>query len=316
MSYAICTLFENHYHHGVAVLTNSLFRNGFRGSIYAGYRGKLPAWADSAADNPSLNWENAKTLKVADGLELHFLPIITHYHLTNFKPNFMLSLLEGPAKSSSGMVYFDPDIIVKCKSSYFEDWIGFGIALVHEIISNDMPATHPLRKQWEAVILKAGKQVARNNGSYINGGFCGVHVKHKAFLQDWIDITNTGMKYFGLTADQWDHNHDRTYMFASQDQDTLNIAAMSTECPISEMGPEAMDFIHGGFTMSHAVGSPKPWKKTFLAEIIKGNRPSNTDKLFWGYAGYPIKTFDASRIATKKASISIASLVGRFYSQK
>lgn len=309
----VCTLFEGNYHIGVAALSNSLYKSGFRGSIYAGYKGFLPKWADAAAANILLKWEGGRTLSIAEGLDIHFLPLKTDYHLTNYKPNFMLQLLSCPASDSEGIFYFDPDIIVKCKWSYFEEWITYGVALVHEIISNDMPPSHPLRMKWGDVILKADKQINRRLNSYINGGFCGVSTKNAKFLQDWIDITNAGIKHFSLTGNQWKHDYDRQYIFFAQDQDALNITAMATENPVSEMGPEAMDFIHGGFTMSHAVGSPKPWAKKFLTSMVKGEPPSFADKSFWQHTQVPIKLYSVKKMRYKKTCMNIASFMGRFY---
>src|SRR6187402_3459082 len=144
MTSSICTLYEGHYHHGVAALSNSLYNSGFRGSVYIGYRGKLPGWSKEAKENPLLNWEGGKSLTVAEGLDLHFLPVMTKYHLTNYKPDFMLQLWEGPAKDVEGMFYFDPDIVIKCKFSFFEKWIKYGVALVHEISANDMTSNNPI----------------------------------------------------------------------------------------------------------------------------------------------------------------------------
>ena len=76
----ICTLFEGHFHKGVVALINSLYKNGFRGNFYAGYRGTLPHWAKAASENPCLNWEGAKTLQAAQDLQMHFLPVNTHFH--------------------------------------------------------------------------------------------------------------------------------------------------------------------------------------------------------------------------------------------
>jgi hypothetical protein len=42
--YAICTLSEGDYHHGVATLINSLINVGYDGHFWLGYRGELPAW--------------------------------------------------------------------------------------------------------------------------------------------------------------------------------------------------------------------------------------------------------------------------------
>jgi hypothetical protein len=314
MNSVVCTLFEAHYHFGVAALTNSLYKNGFRGDVYAGYRGDLPKWANNAIKNDELKWEDAKTLRVIEGLQLHFLPLTTDYHLTNYKPDFMLALFEK--FKFNGLFYFDPDIIIKSKLSFFEEWINLGVALVHEISSNDMPPTHPIRLKWHSVIKKANKTKSRDLYSYINGGFCGVSRKNINFLEDWKKITDTAISDFGMTANQWNHNYDRTYEFYAQDQDALNITAMCTSVEISEIGPEGMDFIPGGFTMSHSVGSPKPWNKSFLLSFVKGISPGATDKLFWQHTTYPILIYSKYHNGTKNLIIRFVSFLSRFYSKR
>lgn len=313
MSFVVCTLVEGHYHYGVAALVNSLYKQGFRGDFYAGCRGDLPFWAKEAKENNSLQWANARTLEVEKDLLVHFLPLYNDFHLTNYKPNFMLDLLDGPAKQADGIVYFDPDIVVKMNWEYFKKWLGFGVALVHEITSNDMPASHPVRKMWEGVIEKADRKVTYQLTSYINGGFCGVSKANREFLETWKLIMNTGFDYFKMTPQQFKHDYDRSYEFFGQDQDALNIAAMCCTSPLSESGPEAMDFIYGGNVMSHALGSPKPWKKNFLLFAFKGLSPSLADRGYWKNADGIIKTYPSNTLKYKKITITIAAFIGRFY---
>jgi hypothetical protein len=167
---SICTLYEGHYHHGLAALSNSLYNNGFKGSVYVGYRGELPPWAKDAKDNSSLI-ERWKTIRIAEGLDLHFLPVSTHYHLTNYKADFMLQLWNGPAQNSEGMFYFDPDIVIKCHFSFFEKWIQQGVAVVHEITANDMAINNPIRAFWKTIIEENNEKVNNQITSYINAGF-------------------------------------------------------------------------------------------------------------------------------------------------
>jgi hypothetical protein len=313
MNSSICTLFEGHYHYGVAALANSLYKNGFRGSIYAGYKGTLPDWCSSAkVSNSFLDFET-KTLEVAEDLKIHFIAIVTDFHLTNYKPFFMLKIWENLEPGIENLAYFDPDIVVKCKWDFFENWMSHGVALVHEIVSNDMPPTHPIRLEWESVIKKSGREIKRNLHSYINGGFCGISKNNIEFLNVWCDITNVGIKYFKLRADQWSHTYNRTYIFYTQDQDALNITAMCSQSPISEIGPEGMDFIHGGFTMSHALGVPKPWKKGYLLSTFKGMPPSLADRSYWINVNGPLSLYKTLFIKRKSMAISVAALIGRFY---
>jgi hypothetical protein len=312
MNSAICTLFEGHYHYGVAALTNSLYKHGFRGAIYAGYKGELPFWAISAVENPALAWSGSRTLEVVEGLQLHFLPLDTDYHLTNYKPRFMLRLWRGPANQVDALAYFDPDIVIKCRWSFFERWMGHGVALVHEIISNDMPNTHPIRRDWEQLLTGMGLITHRRLNAYINGGFCGVSQKHQAFLHTWDEIISTAIQDYKPDPTKF-MTFDRTYPFFSIDQDALNVTAMGSTAPISEIGPEGMDFVQAGWTMSHAVGSPKPWKKKFIFLALKGSPPSLAERAFWVNVIGPITCYSKNEIRIKHISILIAAFIGRLY---
>ena len=108
---------------------------------------------------------------------------------------------------------------------------------------------------------------------------------------------------------------DRTYPFFSIDQDALNVTAMCAKSPISEIGPEGMDFIHGGWTMSHAVGVPKPWRKKFIWSALKGYSPSLADSAYWSNVGQdsPITSYTKLHVKVKRISILVASLISRFY---
>ena len=312
MNTAICTLYEGHYHHGLAALSNSLYKNGFRGAVYVGYRGELPPWATAAKDNPLLNWKEGKTVNIAEGLDLHFLPVTTDYHLTNYKPDFMLQLWEGPAKNKDGMFYFDPDIVIKCHFSFYEKWIQQGVALVHEITANDMTANNPIRGFWRTIIEENEEKVNHQITSYINAGFFGLMKEHIHFLNIFYKFQHLAKDRYKVNLETFDMT-SRSDPFFANDQDVMNIAAMCTDVPLSEIGPEGMDFIHGGFTMAHATGRTKPWKRNFLLSALNGAPPATADKSFWNSVGYPIHTFSKNKIIIKKLSIKVASFLGRFY---
>ncbi len=314
MKSAVCTLFEGNYHHGLAALSNSLFNNGFRGDFFVGFRGALPPWANTAYANADLNWENGKTLKIAEDYKIHFLPIVTDWHLANLKPDFMLDLWSKSAKEAASLFYFDPDIVIKCSWSFYEKWVGFGVALVHEIIANDCPPNHPRRGIWKEAIDKIDMKVERDVHSYINSGFCGVTKSNIEFLETWSKVIQAFIHSFGFSITHFDFKNFQPWdIYFAGDQDAFNIAAMCSKSPLSEMGPEAMDFIHGGFTMSHAVGGPKPWDKHFITSALKGIPPSFPDKAYWNYAGFPTASCTKNKIKIKQMSIKIASLIGRFY---
>ena len=307
MSSVVCTLFEGHYHHGLAALTNSLHRHAYRGDIWAGYRGELPPWARNLSER-----EGTSCFEVAEGLTLRFLKVETTRHLTNYKADFMTDLRTHRFPDADQIFYLDPDIGLKNDWKFFEQWVESGIALCEDI-NSPMPSTHPLRAMWHRFYEPHGFSIARELNLYVNGGFVGLSRRHWDFIDLWkrlmdlMESETQGLKQLGVK--------DRTYLFNKTDQDALNIAAMYTPHPVSIVGKDGMDFIHGGFLMSHALGTPKPWQKPFIRGALRGYPPALADHGFWQHTTAPIDLFTPGERRRRKLSLSIACGIGRFYAR-
>src|SRR5262249_15779663 len=142
-----CTLFEGDYHHGVATLCNSLVQNGYRGKIFAGYRGPRPEWAAKGRPTPIGPWEDAWTFTVDANSELVLPPLATRAHFTNIKPDFMLSLFAEQALGIDYLFYLDPDICVARGWGFFLDWAQCGVALCEDV-NSPLGENHPRRVGW------------------------------------------------------------------------------------------------------------------------------------------------------------------------
>ncbi len=306
---AICTLFEGDYHLGLAALVNSLVRAGYAGTVWAGYRGALPPWLTQLRrlDAPGEEYV------VADQVRLAFLPIDTALHFTNYKPRFMLDLFAGPACDCEYLWYFDPDIFIRCKWTFFADWQQNGIALCQEITNNILPADSPLRHKWMRIAERIGLDDPRPLDHYFSGGLVGVSAAHANFLHLWrrfVELSETegcDLNTFRVGT--------REMPFFGSDQDALNIAAMYTDYPLTTMGPEAMGLVPGGFTVYHAVG-PKPWRASFLRRSLSGEPPTGADKFYFTQVSDPIRAYSPLQLRMKRLACSIAALVGRFYSRQ
>ena len=220
MNSIICTLFEGDYHYGAAALINSLHFHGFEGEIFIGYRGDIPNWAKASINDNKTGWNNARMLDVSDKIKVTFLPLTTTYHLTHYKPYFMLTLLNEVITDVTVLYYFDPDIIIKTEWNFFERWADCGVAVVHEILYNDMPPTHPIRYAWKHLIMSAGKPVVRDMHSYVNGGFLGLHIRHKAFLETWKALMELVVQKHKVDLNQW-HTASKIDPFCLPDQDLM-----------------------------------------------------------------------------------------------
>ncbi|GEO09127.1 hypothetical protein [Segetibacter aerophilus] len=311
MAFIACTLFEKQHHYGVAALVNSLYNNNYRGAVYVGYKGELPPWCSDRKKNTELSWEDASTLKVAEDLKIHFLPIKSTYHLAFYKPTFLIELFNGIASHANAIAYFDPDIVIKCKWIAFETWMTHGVSLVQE--NPSFPATHPLRGEWKKVIDKINFRTTRDVTGYFNSGFCGVNKENIEFLTIWARVIEIAKDHFNLKPTKGFQTKDRTYLFYNADQDALNTAAMCCVSPLSEVGPEGMDFVPGGFIMSHAIGRVKPWNKKFIYSAFKAIGPTQADRGYWQNSNSPIRLYSDSYIKRKFFKISMAALISRFY---
>jgi hypothetical protein len=250
---------------------------------------------------------------IADQVRLVFLKLDASVHLTNYKPEFMLSLLANQARTCKYLWYFDPDIFVKAKWTFFDDWQGYGIALCQEIVDNIFPADAPLRQRWMRLAAGIGFTDPQPLHCYYNGGLVGIPAEHAGFLEAWKNLIElAGASGCDLTRMM---PGNREMPFHASDQDALNIAAMYSKYPLTTLGPQGMGFIAGEAIMYHTVGL-KPWGGSFLLRALAGYPPNSAMKFFFTQVRSPIRVYSPVVYSAKKFACSVAALIGRFYSRR
>ena len=171
-----------------------------------------------------------------------------------------------------------------------------------------MFATHPIRHAWLKFCKDYGVPVSREIDVYVSGGFIGISRGFATFLNIWNSLVEalegeTGsLKELGFSH--------RPYPFYNGDQDALNITIMATDIPLSLIGKEGMDFSVGGYVMSHAAGSAKPWRKRMLVSALRGISPSLQDKAFWRHVRHPIRLYSASTLLVHRCDMIVGSAIG------
>ena len=309
---AVCTLFEGVYHYGVGSLVNSLYLHGFRGVVWAGYRGALPPWAKSLKDG-----QDYQEFFVAEGCVIRFVELTTRKFLNNYKSDFMLRLWESHCSNVESLFYFDPDIINKCRWGFYEEWVSRGVTLCEDAYP-DVPYNHPCRLGWQEFSESHGYTCHRKLDRYYNAGFIGLKQSQKSMLSIWQQLLETCEAAGGFSLSEPHFNVKAqgryVYPYISDDQDALNLALMLTLHPLSTFGPEGMDFGKPGGIMSHAAVSfdTKPWKKQFVRKALGGQAPSLSDKLYVQHAQTPIQLYSQLQQFWKKLGLYCASAIGRF----
>jgi len=300
----VITLFENDYVLGVGALVNSLWKNGFRGIVYAGYRGELSRWAASAERK-----EQYAELPLPEGVAIRFVPVAQGWHLANLKPRFMMDVWDVHELEADSLFYFDPDIVIKCQWKFFEEWVQLGVAMCQEIVMIHSGPDHPIWRGWEKWAIQKGWSTVRSGGCPLNTGFVGASKAQRDVLELWHALISSCEKEVSLDRFA---PVARPHLFAFPDQDTFNVLSLVYTGSISRIGPEGMDFVGGGFTMSHAAGGVKPWRKRFVRSAFSGVPPTLTDKGWAANLEGPIQVLPPPRVRAIRRSIRVASAIGRF----
>lgn len=299
MKSAVCTLFEGTYHLGVAALVNSLHAHGFRGTVWAGYRGALPPWAGGARE-----------YAVGDGLVVRFVPLTTDTHFTNYKAAFALEVMEQHDPAAESIFYFDPDAFVAGRWGFFEEWVECGVALCEDV-NSPMPESHPTRAAWRKFGARHGLALSPRTASYVNAGFIGVSRPQLGFLRQWLEVLELLKREHNVGSILNWEGKDRTFPFFRPDQDALNMAIEASAEPVSIVGRDGMGFAGGGYIMYHSLGHPKPWGKRFVWEALQGWPPTSADKAFLAHSAGPIRALREGELARRRLGALVAGAICR-----
>lgn len=299
MTSVVTTLFEaGPYEEGAAALLNSLVAAGFEGRVYCGIRGAVPKW---------LAPEEVRRC-VGESIEIRAVSPATSRHLTLYKADF-LRLVADQEPDAASIVYFDPDLVVKCEWSFVERWAASGIAAVADI-KPTMPRSSPIRHDWLALCVTLGVSFEQSStalDTYCNAGFVGVNRACLGFLELWSALIDAV-----LAA-----NPDgappivRRPAGAGRDQDLFNIALMGWGEQVSLMGREAMDFEAGGGVFSHATGRRlKPWNGRFVRSALVGRPPGRGERWYLHYRGGPFDPPGRWKMGMRRASYRAGRAIG------
>jgi hypothetical protein len=304
----LTTLAENDYFFGVSALINSVVRHGtYVDKIVIGYRGGLPEWL------PALyKTKNGQAFKVNSGLEVELVVLDGSLHMVHEKPKWFKHLTYILEPDADEYFFFDSDIIIINRMSFYGEWVKNGVALCEDInyyISND----NPIRKQWANLATSDGYIIRRELNAYYNSGFLGWTKDTVNFIDDWENCFSILARYSGDMKKF--RVHDRSNVVLSANQDSLNLAAMISTAPISTIGPEAMGFRNGFPLMSHPIGH-KPWRRKFLQAFLSGHSPRAADLYFWeNVNGEGLQAFSMRHVKTKIRIIKLLRGLSRFYSR-
>jgi hypothetical protein len=309
----VCSLTFRDDHFGLGVLINSLVAGGFEDRIVVGYSGELPPWCAQFVEMAPRPGERTFSIKGTE-VTLSFRYYDPRIFYGNVKPHLIRQVLTEDGGPLRGAIYFDPDIVVRCKWAVFERWLDLGVALVEDV-NPYMPVDHPKRCEWVKRGLELGFQLERPTSQYFNSGFLGVPAASQQVLERWIGFLGK-VAELGFSDEQGSIG-EPDHPFHRHDQDCLNAAVMFCRAKTVTVGGDGMAFLPGGYLMAHAVcPEAKPWRRRYLADALGGRPPNAVDLAFWQHTAAPIRVFPKNRVVSERIAMRIASAAGRFYRRR
>ena len=303
------SLAEKGYFYGISALVNSMIKNGtYFDKLIIGYRGILPSWLPSLSPT-----KNGKSFKLTGGFEIELVEVMGDLHMVHEKPKWFHYLVNTLEPAASEYCFFDSDITILNRMSFFGEWINEGVAMCEDINAH-MPENHPVRLKWQGIAEQNGLECINKTSRYYNSGFLGWKKSDSQFIDDWLKCFNLLAVYSGdMKAFRV---FDRTAIVLTANQDSLNVAYMTTNCKLSTLGPEAMGFIYGLELMAHPIGI-KPWEQNYLFAFLKGKTPRAADLHFWrNVNSSELKPFSNIVVTYKLFICNLFRGLARIYSSK
>lgn len=304
MKVHVITLYEGHYHYGVASLINSLVACGFQGNITVHYKNKLPPWTCD------LNQVGDNQFQLQDCM-LAFRRTEIKRHFAYHKPFAALEEMTAHPDCEA-VIYADPDILFLAPWTFFEEWLGMGLALCLDSNFPYLSENHPWRKAWQGLLARATGEDSSQMSWYANSGFFGVTRADSDLLRQWITVTQKFEEEGGNTTSLETTNR---YKAIVGDQDILATVLMGWKGKISLLGQEGMGFNGHNFILSHHIDTSKWWQRSFIQQSLAGVPPSPSDALYLKFSNFPLAPYSAGELFRKRLNFKFAQLISRVWSR-
>lgn len=301
---ALICLVEGSYWAGITAIINSAIRNNFRGCIYIGYRGEVPAWLNK------FEYFTAKQHYIInDKVQLKLVLIESERHLGYEKPFFINRIIN--LEKPNNLFYFDVDCVSVCDFDFYLNWCKHHIALCVDECYADIHTNHPWKIFWRKQLVDYGYQVAYSNHTYVNSGFVGLSSHNFDTIEIWKNIT-IKMEREGFNTQRFNKN---PLLPVQGDQEILNMALMAkNEADVSVIGKEGMGFTEPCYLMVHCTKPEKPWAKHFFKDFIKNGYPiSAREKKYLDFLTSPHNNLGKTKTLFKKIDTFMTKIASRLF---